>query len=74
LAWYSTATGAALFVNHRGQKNAEYTLESLARMLVKGQVFMIEEEKGTIIDRAWENVLTALRSFAVPDKPETSAP
>jgi len=74
LAWYSTATGAALFVNHRGQKNAEYTLESLARMLAKGQVFMIEEEKGTIIDRAWENVLTALRSFAVPDKPETSAP
>jgi hypothetical protein len=70
LAWFSTATGAALFVNHRGQKNAEYTLESLARLLAKGQVSIIEEEKGTILDRAWENVLTALRSFAVPEESE----
>jgi hypothetical protein len=73
LAWFSTATGATLFVNHRGQKNSEYTLESLARLLAKGQVSIVEEEQGTVIDRAWENVLTALRSFAVPDQPGEQA-
>jgi hypothetical protein len=66
LSWLSTATGDALFVNQRGQKNAEYTLDSLARLLAKGQVAIIEEEKGTALDRAWDNVLNALRSFALP--------
>jgi hypothetical protein len=66
LAWMSKATGEAMFVNQRGQKNAEYPLEGLARMLAKGQVAIVEEDKGQIIDRAWEKVLEALRSFAVP--------
>ena len=70
LSWLSTATGDALFVNQRGQKNAEYTLDSLARLMAKGQVAILEEEKSSAIDRAWENVLNALRSFAVPDGPE----
>ncbi len=73
LAWLSTGTGEAMFVNQRGQKNAEYPLEGLARMLAKGTVRIVEEDKGKIIDRAWENVLNALRSFAVPVAgPETS--
>ncbi|MBC7655900.1 MAG: DUF1631 family protein, partial [Frankiaceae bacterium] len=70
LSWLSTATGDALFVNQRGQKNSEYTLDSLARLMAKGQVAIVEEEKSSAIDRAWENVLNALRSFAVPDGPE----
>jgi len=74
LSWLSTATGDALFVNKRGQKNAEYTLESLSRLLAKGQVRIVEEEKGTAIDRAWDNVLSALRSFAVPDQSGGATP
>ncbi len=70
LSWFSASTGAVLFVNRRGQKNSEYTLEGLARLLAKGQVSILEDEKGMLIDRAWENVLTALRSFAVPEAPE----
>ncbi len=66
LAWLSNATGDVLFVNSRGQKNSDYTLDSLARMLAKGQVGIVEEEKATAIDRAWEQTLNALRSFAVP--------
>jgi hypothetical protein len=66
LAWSSAATDEALFVNQRGQKNAEYPLEGLARMLAKGQVTIVEDDKAQIIDRAWEKVLEALRSFAVP--------
>lgn len=66
LSWLSAATGEVLFVNQRGQKNAEYTLESLARLLAKGQVAVLEEDKTSMIDHAWENVLNSLRSFAVP--------
>ena len=53
-----------LFVNHRGQKVDDHTLESLARLMAKGQVRIVEEEKGSLIDRAWNSVMNALRSFA----------
>jgi hypothetical protein len=68
LAWFSTATGATLFVNHRGQKFTDLTMDALARQVARGQVSVIEEHKGSTIDRAWENVLNALRSFAVPEE------
>jgi hypothetical protein len=74
LAWLSTGTGEAMFVNQRGQKNAEYPLEALARMLAKGQVRIVEEDKGKIIDRAWDSVLNALRSFALPASGPEGAP
>ncbi len=64
LSWFSTVTGHVLFVNHRGQKIGEHTLEGLARDMVKGQVRVVEDEKGTLIDRAWSTVMNALRSFA----------
>jgi hypothetical protein len=74
LSWLSSATGEVLFVNQRGQKNAEYSLEGLARLMAKGQVRVIEEEKGSPLDRAWDNVLNALRSFAVPASDAGSTP
>jgi hypothetical protein len=64
LSWFSTVTGHVLFVNHRGQKVGEHTLEGLAKAMVQGQVKVVEEEKGTLIDRAWNTVMNALRSFA----------
>ncbi len=66
LAWFSSVTGATLFVNHRGQKFTDLTLDGLARQIAKGQVLPIEEQKASAIDRAWESVLTALQSFAAP--------
>ena len=64
LSWFSTVTGHMLFVNHRGQKVGEYTLEGLARAMVQNQAHIVEEEKGTLIDRAWSTVMGALRTFA----------
>lgn len=64
LSWFSTVTSHVLFVNHRGQKVGEHTLESLARAMAQGQARIVEEEKGTLIDRAWNAVVAALRSFA----------
>ncbi|MAL02786.1 MAG: thymidine phosphorylase [Arenimonas sp.] len=74
LSWFSTVTGHVLFVNHRGQKVGEHTLEGLAKAMAQGQVKVVEEEKGTLIDRAWGTVMNALRSFAGQAKPGTEAP
>jgi hypothetical protein len=68
LAWFSAATGATLFVNQRGQKFTDLTMDELARQVSKGFALPVEAHKGTMIDRAWENVLNALRSFAVPEE------
>ena len=75
LSWFSPVTGHALFVNHRGQRVGDYTLDGLARQMAKGQVKLVESERGTLIDRAWGAVVTALRSFAgrVPAAPADGA-
>lgn len=64
LAWFSTVTGHCLFVNQRGQKVGEYHLEVLARMMVRNELCIVEEKSGGLIDRAWQSVMNALRSFA----------
>jgi hypothetical protein len=64
LSWFSTVTGHVLFVNQRGQKIGDHTLEGLARAMAQNQVRVVEEEKGTLIDRAWGAVMGALRTFA----------
>jgi hypothetical protein len=64
LSWFSPMTGHVLFVNHRGQKIGEHTLEGLARLMVRGEVRRVEEEKESMIDRAWNSVMSALKSFA----------
>jgi hypothetical protein len=74
LAWFSKSTGATLFVNHRGQKFTDLTMDMLARQVAKGEVSVLDEQKGSMIDRAWENVLNALRSFAVPEEAAPGAP
>ena len=64
MSWFSPVTGQVLFVNHRGQKVGDYTLDGLAKAMIQGQVKLVEEEKGTLIDRAWNTVMNALRTFA----------
>ena len=71
MAWYSTTTGQSLFVNQRGQKVGEYHLEALAKMLVREELFFVEEKTGGILDRAWQSVMSALRSFAGQSAVET---
>jgi hypothetical protein len=64
LSWYSTVTGHALFVNQRGQRVAEQTLDGLARLMASGQARVVTAERARLIDRAWHATLNALRSFA----------
>lgn len=64
MSWFSQLTGNALFVNARGQKVAEHTLDNLARRMAAGQLHIVTESQGRLIDRAWQATLRTLRSLA----------
>lgn len=69
LSWYSLITDNALFVNPRGQKVAEHSLDSLARLMAHGQARLVSEGKSRLIDRAWQATLRTLRSLAGTPSP-----
>lgn len=66
LAWFSSVTGNVLFVNQRGQRVDEVTLDGLARMMAREQARVVTAVRGRLIDRAWQATLGALRNFANP--------
>ncbi len=63
MSWYSTITGHALFVNNRGQRIGEQSLDQLARELASGKASVVQAEKSTLIDRAWTTILGSLRTL-----------
>jgi hypothetical protein len=64
LSWFSTMTGRCLFVNQRGVRSEEKSLEQLAREIVRGQATVVEAQKETLIDRAWGAIVNTLKQFA----------
>lgn len=64
LSWFSPVTDNALFVNQRGQRVGEHSLDSLARMIAHGQARIVTAERARLVDRAWQAAMSALRSFA----------
>lgn len=64
LAWWSPTTDSMLFVNQRGQRVAESTLDAVARDMVAGRARIVRDDEGGLIDRAWRGVVRSLRSFA----------
>ncbi|MCS3747285.1 hypothetical protein FHY18_002896 [Xanthomonas arboricola] len=73
LSWYSPMTDNALFVNQRGQKLGEQSLDGLARLMASGQARLLVEEKSRLIDRAWHATVRTLRSLAGHSSDEASA-
>jgi hypothetical protein len=64
LSWFSPITDNALFVNQRGKRVGEQSLDSLARMVAAGQARIVTVERGRLVDRAWQAAVSTLRSFA----------
>ena len=64
LSWFSTLTGRCLFVNQRGARTEERTMQQLARDLVRKQVRIVSEERESLIDRAWHAIVGTLKTFA----------
>ena len=73
LSWYSLLTGHALLVNARGQKITDTDLDTLARQISAGRAQLVTEDKGRLVDRAWEASLGALRALATGRAQETPA-
>lgn len=72
LSWFSPVTDNALFVNQRGQRLGEQSLDSLARLMARDQVRVVTEDKGRLIDRAWQATVRALRSFTGSGEGQTA--
>ena len=72
LSWFSTLTGRCLFVNQRGARTEERSMQQLARDLVRKQVRIVSEERESLIDRAWHAIVGTLRNFA--GKPPAAQP
>lgn len=71
LCWFSTVTGRCLFVNARGQKAQERTLEELARDLVRGNARVVDDTKESLIDRAWKGIVSMLRGAGLTPREAT---
>ncbi len=53
LSWLSPLTGLALYVNARGQRIAEGTVNALAHDLATGRARIVTAGEGRLVDRAW---------------------
>jgi len=70
LSWFSTLTGRCLFVNQRGARTEERTLQQLARDLVRKQAHIVTEERDSLIDRAWGKIVGTLKQFSGKPAPQ----
>ncbi|GAB1594386.1 DUF1631 domain-containing protein [Lysobacter sp. PAGU 2638] len=74
LSWFSTVTGQTLFVNPRGQRVADGTVDALARDLAAGRAQVVTAGDGRIVDRAWRAALQSLGAGAgATRRPERTA-
>ena len=64
LSWFSTLTDRCLFVNQRGARTEERTLQQLARDIVRKQAQIITEDRESLIDRAWHAIVNTLKQFS----------
>ena len=72
LAWFSPLTGRCLFVNQRGARADERSMEQLARDLVRGQVRLFKPETTSFIDRAWNAIRSTLQQFSGDSSAKTA--
>ena len=63
LSWFSPVTSRCLFVNARGAKAEERSLEQLARDLVRGNAAIWEQENMSLIDRTWRSIKDTLKGI-----------
>ena len=69
LSWYSVVSGTCLFINHRGQRVGDYTLDTLARAMARDQVRIVEKKKESMIASAMRGVVNKFRHHAPASDP-----
>jgi hypothetical protein len=64
LSWFNPTSDHALLVNQRGQKVGDHTLDSIARLMARGQARVLTKDRSRLIDRAWQATIGKLREMA----------
>ena len=72
MSWYSPITDHVLFVNQRGQRTGEQSMDAVARLMAAGNARVVTADRGHLVDRAWQAAMGALRSFAGRGEGRTS--
>nr|WP_232116575.1 DUF1631 family protein [Luteimonas sp. XNQY3] len=72
MSWYSPITDHVLFVNQRGQRTGEQSLDAVARLMASGDARVVAADRGHLVDRALQAAMGALRSFAGRGESRTS--
>ncbi len=67
LSWFSPVTGRCLFVNSRGAKVADKSMDEMARDLVRGNAKLWEPQAESIIDRAWRSIKDKMKTWTQGD-------
>jgi len=67
LAWMSQITQTVLFVNQRGYKTSELSLNALALEISEGRARREPEQRRSMFERAFVSVMSSLRSL-IPTK------
>jgi hypothetical protein len=63
LSWFSPVSSKCLFVNARGMKVDERSMEHLARDLVRGVALIVDDSGSTLIDRALSTIMRTLKQL-----------
>jgi hypothetical protein len=74
LSWFSTVSNRALFVNARGAKIEECSLESLARDMLRGNVSVVDQRRENFVDRAMGKITGFLRNLTRESAPAGATP
>jgi len=71
LAWFSPVSGRCLFVNARGGRAEEMSLDDLARRIASGDVSVVAAEPEGDVERAWKRIGNSLKRMVgiLPPKP-----
>ncbi len=67
LSWFSPLSGRCLFVNQRGARAEEMSLESLALEMHEKRARVLEDKRESIIDRAWGAIVRTLKHISTPE-------
>lgn len=63
MAWFSTQTGRCLFVNRRGVRTHDTSIDHLAQSMLAGNARVVVEDQRSFIDRAMARILKTLKRF-----------
>ena len=69
LSWRSEVTGNCIFVNRKGMKLAEMSVNGIAVLLRAGQARVLEDLNTPLMDRALNAVVDALQDTDVSENP-----